>query len=899
MSDEHHSLRDELEVRVVALLTGELDEGEAEELERILANDEALSAYRDRMAELMGVLHEGRDELAPPTGEPPMRLSEERRKRIFGEVGPVEDPAPRKKRRSVSWRTRVIEIAAVLTMLLILAALLIPSVGSVRQEARRTQEVEEVAFETHTFSAPDAAESVAPPEAEATTAPVRKAAPMALEEAVAESRGERIPSSGTEGHFGLGGAGLGVRESDVDGLNAVFDDDVAARERSDVDRIEVAGSFARGSGPVDPFAPSQPGADRDLPGDVGTTPLDESGMMRSEVAEASGVADFSNNGQSQVDPFAATGSLGMSSKQKTGGEGDDLRLVKRSWQRPKVFELSAAPSETRRPLHDIVIPQVNFSGMPLSQVVGTLNKLSAEYDSDGKGVRIEYRQSGDHDPRVNISLRNLSLDRILQFVTQQVNYSYDVGAEGVRIFQPSAVEQHADARAADTVQTPKAEKTTADDPFSTFSLNISDVSFRLAQAALADSRAPEPNQIRTEEFVNSFDYGDPSPRPGEAIGLNWEIARHPYAHDRQVLRFNLQTQAAGRAPTQPLNLALLVDNSGSMQRPDRQAILETSLQSLKDKLTERDRLSILLFARQPKLIAEAGDPASQQAAVDRALAYRPEGGTNLEAGLEAAYASARRHFDPAASNRVILMTDGAANLGNVRSDELADLVVEQRKQGIALDAYGIGWDGYNDALLEAITRNGDGRYAFLNSVEDAADDFSEKLAGTLRVAAADVKVQVKWNPERVKRYRQIGYDLHRLKAEDFRDNTVDAAEIGEAESGTALYVVQIDEDPEIPGGLGTLHVRYRVPSTGEYREHSWPLTMPRKIPPMDQASPALRLATAGAFFAERLAENPYGRDYDLGELYSLTAGLPEAFPSQSRVAELQRMIRTARTLYDE
>jgi Mg-chelatase subunit ChlD len=397
-------------------------------------------------------------------------------------------------------------------------------------------------------------------------------------------------------------------------------------------------------------------------------------------------------------------------------------------------------------LNQIVIPEVNFSGMPLSKVIETLKELSVEYDPERRGIEIAYVKPADGaDPRVNISLRNLNLDRILQFVTQQTNFSYDRREDRI-IVQPmvslSPVEKAAIARSELTRQTPKAEKSTQEAPVSTFSLNVSDVSFKLAQAALSTQRIPAAELIRTEEFVNSFDYGDPIPRENEPVTLNWEIAQHPFAHNRQIVRFSLQTQAAGRAANQPLNLNLLIDNSGSMQRPDRRAILSKSLESLQANLTDQDQLNIVLFARQPTLIARASNVLEQKAAIGRALDYQPQGGTNLESGLQVAYDIAEKSYDPAASNRVILMTDGAANLGDVDSANLAKMVVEQRKQGIALDAYGIGWEDYNDALLEEVTRNGDGRYAFLNSVDTAAADFAEKLAGTLRVGAADVKVQI-------------------------------------------------------------------------------------------------------------------------------------------------------------
>jgi Ca-activated chloride channel family protein len=151
----------------------------------------------------------------------------------------------------------------------------------------------------------------------------------------------------------------------------------------------------------------------------------------------------------------------------------------------------------------------------------------------------------------------------------------------------------------------------------------------------------------------------------------------------------------------------------------------------------------------------------------------------------------------------------------------------------------------------------------------------------------------------VQRYRQIGYDLHQLKKEDFRDNTVDAAEIGEAESGTALYVLKIDDDPEIIGGLGTLHVRYLDPASGLYHEHSWPLPMPRRVPAARAASPSMRLAMSSAFFGERLAASPYASGYSFHDLYIMTSGLPDAFPNQPRVAQMQSMLLQASELYGE
>jgi len=1081
------SLHEELEVRVIALLTGELSESEADELEKILAINEELSAFRDRMAGLMGELHAGSDELAPVAAEPSRRLTEDRRARIFGDAGVLEPESKSPKRPR--FKATVWAIAASFAMLFVVGLLsTIQFTKSVLRE------------ETVFHAMPVAPAPQAEPEYTVNMRQRNQSTPAPRPPAIVVNNPSEldvpaldidvnVDESAVHGRDGGGFVGglTGVREmrdTDVAGQ-----DYARAGETIPVDipkqliegtpqpirvpglepratqapRMVVAGRAAQPSEPqaaeaeeqsmsstremsleltgfgyagekkdarpgnVDPFAaPPRPAA-----------PASEGKVIQlRSVARSGPVDDFAVPDQSRVSALAKRKSAATESSQEGRSDflgGDDaataddqlfanridslsgskgqvmsreemLRQVEGSWERshivadaspvynsnlsdktrdivipelnfkgmplsraletlselsmvydregsgvnivpvydeskrdPKInlslknvtlaeavakvagsagfcydiaadaitidqdLDMSAAPLVANQKSKHIVIPQANFSGMPLSQVVETLRGLSVVYDPEQKGIPIEYKPVDGQDPRVNISLRNLSLDRVLQFVTQQVNHeAVDINGEFIRI-QPAgqtAVEKAANARAQNVRQTPKSEKLTAEAPFSTFSLNISDVSFKLAQAALQNSRVPPSGQIRTEEFVNSFDYGDPVPRPEEPVSLHWEMAQHPFEHDRQVVRFSLQTQASGRASGQPLNLTLLVDNSGSMQRPDRQAILRNSLETLEQKLTDQDRLNVLLFARQPRLIAEAQTRASQQAAVQSALAYRPEGGTNLEAGLQAAYETARCNYLPAGGNRVILMTDGAANLGNVKAGDLAEFVVGQRKQGIALDAYGIGWDDYNDALLEEITRNGDGRYAFLNSAEDASADFAEKLAGTLRVAAANVKVQIEWNPERVRRYRQIGYDLHQLKKEDFRDNTVDAAEIGEAESGTALYVLQIDEDPRILGGLGTLHVRYLDPASGRYREHSWPLPMPRRVPAA-AASPSMRLAMSSALFGERLADSPYAGGYDFRDLYQMTTGLPEAFPTQPRVAELQSMLLQASDLYGE
>jgi Mg-chelatase subunit ChlD len=420
------------------------------------------------------------------------------------------------------------------------------------------------------------------------------------------------------------------------------------------------------------------------------------------------------------------------------------------------------------------------------------------------------------------------------------------------------------------------------------------VSFKLAAASLEKGVMPEPATVRSEEFINAFDYRDPDPPLGVPVAFAWERAQYPFAQNRDLLRFSIKTAAQGRQPGRPLNLVLLLDNSGSMERADRVRIIREALRVLAGQLQPQDRFSVVTFARTPRLFAD-GAPGSDAEAVATALTeLTPQGGTNLEDAMNLAYQTALRHYLANGVNRVVLLTDGAANLGNVDPEALKQKVESNRKQGVALDCFGIGWEGYNDDLLEVLARNGDGRYAFLNTPEEVADEFAAKLAGALQVAASDVKVQVEFNPARVTAYRQIGYAKHQLTKEQFRDNTVNAAQIGAAEAGNALYTVEVN--PSGTGPLGTVRVRFRIPGTADYREHAWDVPFSGNAVALEQASPAMRLAATASALSEWLASSPFGTEVTPDRLLGYLSGVPEVYGADARPKKLEWMIRQAKSI---
>lgn len=434
-----------------------------------------------------------------------------------------------------------------------------------------------------------------------------------------------------------------------------------------------------------------------------------------------------------------------------------------------------------------------------------------------------------------------------------------------------------------------AEIPTAEQPASTFSLHVSDVSFQLAKDALARGARPDPTRIRPEEFYNAFDYNDPAPGPGEPVACRIEQSAHPFLQQRNLVRIAVKVAATGRDAGQPLRLTILLDTSGSMDREDRALSVRQALQTLATLLGPGDRVTLIGFARTPRLLAEAV-PGDQAAKLMEAADRTPsEGGTNLEEALALASEMALKHKLPTAQNRIVLLTDGAANLGNADPGRLAKQIETTRQQGISFDACGVGANGLNDEVLETLTRKGDGRYYLLNKPGDADAGFAKQLAGAFRPAAENVKVQVVFHPSRVARYRLIGFEEHLLKREDFRNDKVQAAELSAEEAGVALY--QIEPLPEGDGELGEVFVRFRDPASGQMVERSWTMPYEPRVRPFDQASPSLQLAAASALLAEKLQSKA---PIDLETLKPVLTSLRSHYPHQTRVRELLRMFEQAR-----
>ncbi len=449
-----------------------------------------------------------------------------------------------------------------------------------------------------------------------------------------------------------------------------------------------------------------------------------------------------------------------------------------------------------------------------------------------------------------------------------------------------------------SVVTGLEEISAAREPFSTFSLHVSDVSFKLALAALTNGQWPEASKVRVEEFVNAFDYFDPLPSSDERVACQIEQAIHPSMLQRNVLRVSLRTAATGRPQKTPLRLTLLLDNSGSMERPDRRQAIRRAFEALAQQLQPNDQVTLISFANTPRLLADRVSGAKVAELVQIVESMPSEGGTNLEAALQLATAKAREgavgEQTASVQNRIVLMTDGAVNLGDADPDSLAQLVLQMRSAGIAFDAAGISAKDLNDEVLEALTRQGDGRYYLLDTAEQANTGFADQIAGALRPAAKNVKVQVEFNPERVGNYKLLGFEKHLLKQEDFRNDQVDAAEMAAAEAGVAMY--HFEPKPDGNGDIGSVSVRFQDIASGMMVEHRWPIPYDPTPARIAQATAQLRIATTAALFAAKLRGDALGETVDYKSLAEVLSTLPAKFEHTPRVRQLQTMINAARQL---
>jgi Ca-activated chloride channel family protein len=408
---------------------------------------------------------------------------------------------------------------------------------------------------------------------------------------------------------------------------------------------------------------------------------------------------------------------------------------------------------------------------------------------------------------------------------------------------------------------------------------------------LNNGNQPPVDAVRAEEFINYFDYDYPIPTKEEVFSVYTEVASCPWNEKNQLLHIGLKGFTVPIEELAPSNLVFLIDVSGSMEDDNKLPLLKKSFKMMVDRLNERDRVSIVTYAGEERLVLGATS-CEQKDLIKSAIDNLASGGsTNGEGGIEMAYNQAQKGFVEGGNNRVILATDGDFNIGRSSGGELTRLIESKRDLGVYLTILGFGMGNYKDAKMESLTNHGNGNYFYIDEIGESNHVLVKNLAGTLMTIAKDVKIQVEFNPNTVAEYRLIGYENRLLNAEDFEDDQKDAGELGAGHTVTAIYEIvpgkadkgnlrYQNQSSNNSSDLGTVMLRFKRPdkTKSEYREVS---VRPNENNWKD-ASKDFRFSASVAAFSMILKSSKYINEFTLEDVANMAKN---AFD----VSELDRM----------
>ncbi|MFC2306416.1 MAG: von Willebrand factor type A domain-containing protein [Neisseria elongata] len=450
-------------------------------------------------------------------------------------------------------------------------------------------------------------------------------------------------------------------------------------------------------------------------------------------------------------------------------------------------------------------------------------------------------------------------------------------------------------------------KAVAQEPVSTFSIDVDTGSYANVRRFLNDGGLPPEDAVRIEEIVNYFPYSYPLPTSTHPFAIHTQTVDSPWQPEARLIKIGIQAQDLAKKELPPANLVFLVDVSGSMDEPDKLPLVKKTLRILTEQLRPQDKVTLITYADGEALVLPptSGDNKDE---ILRAINKLQAGGSTAgESALKMAYEQAQKAYIKNGINRILLATDGDFNVGVSSTDALKSMVAEKRKSGISLTTLGFGTGNYNEDMMEKIADAGDGNYSYIDNEKEAKKVLQHQLTSTLATVAQDVKIQVEFNPATVKEYRLVGYTNRTLRNEDFNNDKVDAGDIGSGHSVTAIYEIipqgkqgwlnesRYQKAPAASGGKNEyafVKVRYKLPgqSTSKLIEQA----VPAVSIPLAQADEDTRLALAAASYAQALRGGEYNGklDWDAIERMAKQAKGKDPFGLQEEFVELVKIAKS-------
>ncbi len=452
-------------------------------------------------------------------------------------------------------------------------------------------------------------------------------------------------------------------------------------------------------------------------------------------------------------------------------------------------------------------------------------------------------------------------------------------------------------------------KIAAEEPVSTFSIDVDTASYSYTRRMLEDGYVPEPDAIRIEELLNYFPY-DYAPAPSAEVPFQptLKVFPTPWNAKTQILSIGIRGYEPPAEAIAPSNLVFLIDTSGSMDAPDKLPLLKRAFALLLDQLSDKDTVSIVAYAGSAGVVLDPTS-ASEKAKILAALDELGAGGSTAGAdGIELAYRLAEQGKTDG-TNRVILATDGDFNVGIDDPEALKQFIAKKRQSGISLSVLGFGYGNLDDTTMQTLAQNGNGNASYISNFAEAKKVLVEEVGGTLHTIAQDVKIQVEFNPALVSEYRLIGYETRNLNREDFNNDAVDAGDIGAGHTVTALYeITPVGSEQVDPLRYGTtpaaapsgeefafLKMRYKLPGESVSLLIEQPVTADVVYEDIAAAGPDAQFATAVAAFGQKLRHSAYGSDMTWAEIEALAKAGRGADDGGYR-AEFIRLVQDAALL---
>ena len=416
-----------------------------------------------------------------------------------------------------------------------------------------------------------------------------------------------------------------------------------------------------------------------------------------------------------------------------------------------------------------------------------------------------------------------------------------------------------------------------EDRLSTFAADVDTASYAIARRSILSGNLPSSASVRVEEFLNYFHYSYAPPSDDRPLEVHLDAAPSPFTPGRTLLRVGVQARQLKSSERKPLHLTFLVDVSGSMQSPDRLPLAKRALRILVDSLRDGDTVALCTYAGATKdVLPPTG--MEQKAKIYSAIEdLHPGGSTAMASGLDLAYRNAMKALDGKSVSRVLVLTDGDANVGASSHEEMLKQIQKYVKEGVTLTTVGFGMGNLKDETLEQLANKGNGNYYYVDSLMQARRIFHEQMGSTLEVVAQDVKIQVELDPSQVKRYRLLGYENRAIADRDFRNDRVDAGEVGSGHTVTALYELELKPGTSSSHeGLATVRIRAKKPRGERADEWAFPLRASAFAPTFDAASQDFRFASAVMAAAEKFRRSPYAQPWDFDQIVRIARGASPA-----------------------